>query len=323
MPFLLIILGILLVQPTALAGEVLLDRLVAEVNSEAVTYSEVAEKVAKGPLVEVTPFPAKENDPPFEVALQDLINLKLILQKAKELEIEVPDEQLDSDIEKFLEKKNSTKKDLLEAIAQQGMTYEQYREDFRKQSILSQFQGRVILPLVKVADKDLELYYLRHSGGSQASQFKIVLRQIFIKYPTEATESVKTAKVQLADRIYKELAGGMVFAEAAKIYSDNSGAEAGGLMPAIFIKDLSQEIKDQVESLQEKEFTKPIPPAGGIYIFYLEQRMLADNDDFVKKKNQLEFQMRQEEVIKQTMKWLEEQRSKSKIRIIGDVAEKK
>ena len=320
--FLPVLVSLLFFQPVALAGEALVDRLVAEVNSEAVTYSEVAEKVAKGPLVEVTPFPAKENDPPFEVALQDLINLKLIMQKARELEIEVPDEQLDSDIERFLEKKNTTKKELLEAIAQQGITFEQYRSDFRKQSILSQFQGRAILPLVKVTDKDLELYYLRHSGGSQANQFKIVLRQIFIKFPADATASVKNAKEQLAERVHNELSGGMVFAEAAKIYSDNAQADQGGLMPAIYVKDLSLEIKQEVEPLQEKEFTKPITTSGGVYIFYLEQRMLADNDDFLKKKNQLEFQMRQEEVVKQTMKWLEDQRNKSKIRIVTDVSSK-
>src|SRR6476469_8248316 len=80
----------------------LIDRLVAEVNGAAITLSEAKQKVDKGPLIEVSPFPAKEQDPPLQVAIQDLINKKLIMQKAEELEIEVTDAAVGEEIDRFM-----------------------------------------------------------------------------------------------------------------------------------------------------------------------------------------------------------------------------
>ncbi|MCX6130920.1 MAG: SurA N-terminal domain-containing protein, partial [Proteobacteria bacterium] len=89
-----------------LAAEQLLDRLAAEVNGHAITASEVQSKVDKGPLIEVSPWPALENDPPAKVALQDLINKKLIMQKAEELDIQVTDEALKEEIQNYVNAKH-------------------------------------------------------------------------------------------------------------------------------------------------------------------------------------------------------------------------
>ncbi|MES2745796.1 MAG: SurA N-terminal domain-containing protein, partial [Bdellovibrionota bacterium] len=124
-----------------LSAEVI-DRLVAEVNGSAVTLSEAKTKVDKGPLIEVSAFPAKEQDPPLQVAIQDLINKKLILQKADELEIEVTEAAVQEEIDRFMKGRNLNKDQLNQALAEQGMSYDQYREDFKTQMIMNQFQGR-------------------------------------------------------------------------------------------------------------------------------------------------------------------------------------
>ncbi len=116
---------VLLSSPVASAAEQLIDRLAAEVNGHAITASEVQSKVEKGPLVEVSPWPAQENDPPAKVAIQDLINKKLIMQKADELDIEVTDEALNEEIKSFLSRRNLNREQLMEALGQQGMTYDQ------------------------------------------------------------------------------------------------------------------------------------------------------------------------------------------------------
>ncbi|MDQ3232905.1 MAG: hypothetical protein M3Q07_13890, partial [Pseudobdellovibrionaceae bacterium] len=62
-----IVIGLLLISSPLMAAEQLIDRLAAEVNGHAITVSEVQSKVEKGPLVEVSPWPAQENDPPAKV----------------------------------------------------------------------------------------------------------------------------------------------------------------------------------------------------------------------------------------------------------------
>lgn len=295
--------------------EVLVDRLVAVVNGEPLAYSEVMEKVKKGPLVSVVAYPAKNTDSQFEIALQDLINFKLIMQKSVELDLDIGDEQLLSEIEQFVARRNLTMEGLQSALFQQGISFEEYKKDFRNQMILNKFQGRVILPTVKVSDKDIEVYYLETSGN-KLENVQLTLRQLFIDLRPDLGESVVKGKRELANRVHKELMEGMSFEKAVKIYSDSANAQQGGLMPPLYLKDMARVFQKAIKPLKEGEFSEPVAIASGIYFFYLEKRSFAGSEDYKKRKSKLSFDLRRLEVGKQTIKWLKDQRRKSKIMII-------
>ncbi len=299
----------------AWGAEQLVDRLVAEVNGDPITYSEVQQKVNKKVLVEVSAYPATEQDSAFEVALQDSINLKLILQRAEELEIAIEDEQLEGEIEKFISRRGLTKDSLLTALKQEGMSYDDYRRDWRKQMIISQFQGREIMPSVKITDKDVEIFYLQETGAT-GENLKLTLRQLFIAVP-KSPESVKKGKEAIVQRAYKELKDGLDFEKAVKIYSDNeSNRDKGGMMPPVLLKDLSATIRKEVKGLSEKQFTKPLKIGGGYYVFYLDKKEFSGNEEFRKLKPQLEQRLRQAQIVDQTTKWIDSERRRSEIRVI-------
>lgn len=294
----------------------LIDRLAAEVNGSAITLSEAKAKVDKGPLIEVSPFPAKESDPPLQVAIQDLINKKLIMQKAEELEIEVTDAQVTEEIERFMKGRNLTKDQLNDALAEQGMTYDQYREDFKTQMIMNQFQGREILPQIKISDRDVQLYYLRHSG-SAAENVRLVLRQLQISLTPDAVASVKEGKRSLVDKAYQELEGGMPFEQVVKIYSDNDEARKnGGLMSPLYVKDLAPLFQSAVKDLDEGKYSKPIETPVGYFIFYVDKKEFSGSDEYKKQKPQLEGALRQEEMGRLLSRWIEGQRKKSDIKVL-------
>jgi peptidyl-prolyl cis-trans isomerase SurA len=275
------------------AAEQLIDRLAAEVNGHAITASEVQSKIQKGPLVEVSPWPAQENDPPAKIAIHDLINKKLIMQKADELDIEVTDEVLNEEIRTFLARRNLTRDQLMEALEEQDMTYDQYREDFRTQMIINQFQ---------------------------AENIRLTLRQLQIAVPPGSVDAVKAGKKQLVEKVYQEIEGGMPFEKAVKIYSDNESArENGGLMPQIFLKDLAPLFQNAIRDLEEGRYTRPIETPMGYSIFYVTKREFSGSDDYLKLKPQLENQLRQEEMNKLLGKWLETQRRRSDIKLKDNV----
>lgn len=298
----------------------LIDRLIAEVNGDAVTLSEAKVKVDKGPLIEVSPYPAREQDPPLQVAIQDLINKKLIMQKAEELEIEVTDAALTDEITKFMDRRKLTKDQLNDALAQQGMTYEQYREDFRTQMIINQFQGREILPNVKITDRDIQLYYLRNSGN-MAENIQLTLRQLQIMIPNGAVASVKEGKKDLIEKAYQELEGGMPFEQAVKIYSDNDSArETGGLMSRLYLKDLAPIFQNAVKDLDEGKYSRPIETPMGYFIFFVQEKDFAGSEEYQKVKGQLENALRQEEMNKLLAKWIESERKRADIKILDKEA---
>lgn len=295
----------------------LIDRLVAEVNGSAITLSEAKTKVDKGPLIEVSPFPAQEKDPPLQVAIQDLINKKLILQKADELEIEVTDAAVTEEIERFMKGRNLNKDQLNEALAEQGMSYVQYREDFKTQMIMNQFQGRELLPQIKISDRDVQLYYLRQSG-SAAENVRLVLRQLQISLSPDAVGSVKEGKKSLVDKAYQELEGGMPFDQVVKIYSDNDEArKSGGLMSPLYVKDLAPLFQTAVKDLDELKYSKPIETPVGYFIFYVEKKEFSGSDEYKKQRAQLEAALKQEEMSRLLARWIEGQRKKSDIKILS------
>ena len=299
-----------------LHAEELIDRVVAEVNGEPITYSEVQDKLNKKVLVEVSPYPAKKGDDDFSIALQDAVNLKLIMQRASELDLSISDDALESEISKFIKRRKLTRSSLRQALAQEGMTYEQYKKDWRKQMLISQFQGREILPSVKITDKDVEIFYLQQTGATGES-IKLTLRQLLIRIPNDGPDSIRKAKSDVVKRIYKELKDGLEFKKAVKIYSDSeSGRNSGGKMPPVMLKELAPAFKRAVSDLDEKQFTAPVQINSSFYFFYLEKKEFAGNDEFRKVKGQLEQRLRQEQVAEQTMKWIENQRRRSEIKII-------
>ncbi|NRA44856.1 MAG: SurA N-terminal domain-containing protein [Oligoflexales bacterium] len=296
-------------------GRSLVDRVVAEVNSRPILYSEINEKVKKGPLVKVSDFPAQKEDPPFEHALQDAINLELVLSHAEFLEISVSDADIKSQVDRILQQNNIGLPQLKQFLAQQGKSYEEYEQDMYDQILFMRFRGRVLMPLVKITDKDVESYYLKKMGASSEA-LSLSIRKIFFSIPKGAQPSFVAQKEKLADEVYAKLKNGMDFVEAEKIYSELGDARDGKAAMNFKLTDLDKNIAKVVKPLDEKEFAKPLKWNNGIYIFYLESKKFAGSSHFLAKKQELEFELRQKELAEQMQRWLKEQRQKSKIRII-------
>ncbi len=303
---------------SVIAQEVILDRIVAIVDGSPILYSEIQDKITKGPLVMVSEYPAEETAPPAERALQDAINFELVITKAREMEIDVLDDEVDAEIKMFLDSKNLTMEDLTKHLATQDTTILDYKTDFKDQMIFRRFQGRVINPLVKITDKDIETYYLKRSG-STSDLVELVLRQILISVAGNASEDIVEAKRKLSAEVHQKLLDGMAFAEAAKIYSDEEKArDNGGLMNPIKLKDLVGTIRTEVETLDIGQFTLPVRTSLGFHVFFLEEKRFAGSQEFQQQKRQLEFELRTLELQAQTRRWLQEQRQKTKVEIVKE-----
>lgn len=310
----LVVAGLLVVNQ-AMAKE-LVDRLVAVVNGSPILFSEVQDKIdAKMPVL-FSSYPAGRDQPIFDQALQDAINYLLVEDEAERLEIEFSDAEVEAEIVRTQEQRGFSLGLLIEELRRRNVDYEDYKETFRKQMILGRFQGRVIAPNVKVTDKDLETFYLKKTG-EQSNNLELTLRQILIKIPDDTSSEIAAGKKKLANKVYRDLEGGMEFSEAVKIYSDDaSGRENGGMMGSFKLNDLAPMIRKAVEKLKVGEFSRPVKTPMGYYIFYLDKREFTGSSDFESQKGRLERELRIVESNNQAQKWLVEQRKRSDIKII-------
>ncbi len=286
-------------------GYKLLDRVLATVNGDAVFYHEVQDKLKTSNIVLFSSYPAGESASDYEKALNDEINIKLVTQAAKGLGID-DEGDVDQKIADFLSSNHLTKKELLKELESQGISFEKYRKDFQDQMILKDFQSRVIYPMVKMTDKDLEAYYLRKTSKNDRSNLKYDLRMIFIKDGKDAKEKTQV--------VVGELKSGKTFEEVVRLYSDDSSTrKEGGLISGIYLRDLSVDIAGVVKDMKPSTYSTPVKSSDGYYIVYLVSTSLGEDKNFNSSKQKLQAEYSQELYQRQLTSWLESQRRKSQI----------
>jgi parvulin-like peptidyl-prolyl isomerase len=296
---------------TSAMARTLVDRLVAEVDDTPITYVEVLDKAHLQNVI-VSTYPATENSSPFDAALQDLINTELVLAKAAELGIEFSDERTTQRINEIMQEQNLTMDQLVQVLREQGTTYEQYFKDAKMRFLVGQFIGGFIVPQVNFTEKELETYYMKTSGIKEEN-VKVTLRQILL---TANADNIEAKKAQANDVINK-LNGGLAFDQAVQQFSEAPDAKAtAGLMPSLALSDLSQEFRQAIAPLEVGQFTQPIVTGFGVFIFYVENKEIGENEDFAKNRQELEYRFRQEKAFKQLDKWLAGERNKSNIRVL-------
>lgn len=307
------IMGIILGFSSALqAKEQILDRIVALVDSEPILYSEVREKIEHAPLVKVSDYPATESDDKFTRALNDAINYKLIMRQAEELEITVTDPEVEDQINRMLAESGGYSRDSLKTfLQQQGKTYETYKNDIRDQMIFMRFRGRVIIPRVKLTEENIQAYHLKKQGSTK-DYVELRLRQLLVRDVDDPV--IGKEKEKLAQQIYEKLQAGMPFEEAEKIYSNGQAQEA----KVFKLRDLSQDIRSHLENLKVGDFTSPVKTPMGLIIFYCDDRTLTGSQEYLRQKKQLEQELRNVELVKQTNLWLKSERERSNIKIVKE-----
>jgi len=306
-------LGLTLHAPTVAAqagepGETLVDRVLAIVNGRPIFFSDIRRKIQVGPLVVVSEYPADKDAAAQTRALNDAINMDLILGAAKDFDIDVSEEELNQEIDRHLGEQKIAKDKLLEMLKSEGETLENYKRDFRNQLVLRNFQRRIIAPSIKVTDKDVETYYLSQSGASANDLVEVAIRQLLIKIDPSMHKELANAKRELADEIYSKLKGGLDFVDAIGLYSDDPNAKKPDQKPmAIKLKDLTPALKTAIDPLKPGDVTAPISTQRGLMIFQLVERRLGENRDYAAQKDRLMQELRMMELINQTAKWLAEQ----------------
>lgn len=283
----------------------LLDRVVATVNGEAVFYSKIQSKLKTSNVVVFSSYPANDSSDDFLKALNDEINIKLAIQATKSLGI-TSDIDVDKKIAEFLTSHHLSKQELLKELESQGISFEKYKKDFEDQLILKDFQTRVIYPLVKVTDKDLESYYLRKTSKNDRSNLKYNIRMIYIKQDELASQRVKV--------VTDELKSNKSFEEVVRLYSDDSSTRKdGGLVEGVSLRDLSSDISKVLKDLKPMSYSSPIKTKEGYYIVYLISTSLGEDKNFNSSKQKLQMEYSQELYERNLVSWLETQRRKSQI----------
>jgi peptidyl-prolyl cis-trans isomerase SurA len=248
------------------AGEVI-DRIVASVDGDPITLYELREYQAKQSKVNSRASEASDDE-----VLQALITEKLVGREILARGIRVRDEDIDRYIDRIKQQNHLDDEGLKKALAQQGMDYEKYREQIRKEIEKVQLLNREIRGKVNVSPEDVHRYYEAHKKDyEQAGGVK--LRQITLRLSEDAPEELVKAVTDRLSAIRARVVKGEDFAKVAKEVSEDPLAPEGGDLGEVQPEKLVPELETAVAKLKDGEVSEPIRTNMGLSIVKLEKRI--------------------------------------------------
>ncbi len=252
-----------------------LDGIVAVLDSNVILQSELDRQVG---LVTAQYANNPQQLPPRaeleRQVLERMIMNKLQIARADDTGIKISDAEVDETLGQIAAQNKMQLDQLRQAIAQQGMSWEQFRGNVREESLIQKLRQRVIQSRVQVSDTEIDL--LLKSGGVKRGQLH--LGHIQITLPEGASADQIAAAQAKADDVNQQLRNGMDFAAAAIRYSDAQNALDGGDLGWRGYDEVPTAFSELADKLQPGEVAPPVRGPNGFHIIKLIERREPASD---------------------------------------------
>lgn len=258
----------------------LVDRVVAVVNDDVITLSEVND-AGKGYFKKITQeAPSAQIEDALSQArqkvLNTLIDTRLIAQEAKKQGVTISSEEVQAAAEQMTISNNMTREMLDSQLAEMGMDYDDYLETLRNQILQSKLVNfEIRSKLIITDDMILDYYdsnYTKHvsDGGYYLMQMGFVWgKDTPVKNSPAAQYADKIDAKKRAERVHDLVKGGQDFRTLAKKFSDLPSAADGGDL-GVFQKDeMAPYMKDAVIPLKPGQTSEVIETPSGYQFFKL------------------------------------------------------
>ena len=245
-----------------------LDRIVAIVNKDVITYGDLSEGIEKAILF----FQQNSIQPPEQnviekKVLDELIEQKIIEGYAEEWNIKASQEDIDLLIQNILSSNKISLDELKSNLKQQGTTYDKLLENFRYEIILKKIKNREISSKLNISDFEVK----KHKEKMSKIRPDIYdLSHILIKFSSEPTAEEKKEKRNLGQEIFNKLKT-EDFGKIAYEFSDSPDASEGGALGKLKQSELPEIFIEKINSLRAGEYSTPFESNNGIHIVKINE----------------------------------------------------
>lgn len=231
------------------AQQVVVDKIVAQVNGEIITLFDLNERVK----VYVTQVEKKAYNPsdPAVRDLQDrilktMIEDILLKQEAARLKIVVSDTEVESRIKEMREKAGLTNEQFNQQLRLEGMSRKDFGAAIKKDILKKQLLGFMVQRKVVVTEEEVRVFYDGNKSALKAETGQRV-------------GLIMLGKMDEAKALRQRIASGQItFAEAARKFSVGPGAEQGGDLGKVELKDLAPELRQALQNVREGGVSEPV-----------------------------------------------------------------
>lgn len=298
----------LLSAPASSNAEVM-DRVVAVVNGQVITLSELNER--EGPIAKQVSetFSGPERDRRLaelkKKVVDSLIEDLLLEQEAERLGMKVSDRDIDDAIDEVKKQNSLDDEGLRAALKREGLTYESYRVQIKKQIEKSRVIGQQVRSKVSVTDKELADYYERNKRLFLKDDEIKVSHILFLVPENASGEEIERIKGQ-ALQVLELARKGNEFSELAKKYSQDASAMEGGSLGFFKKGQLLPALEAAAFSLKKGEISDLVRTPYGFHIIRLDDIKEASPEPFETVKEKIKSAATSEMMEQRYKDWMDE-----------------
>ncbi len=255
--------------PAAARDALLVDRVVAVVNKDVITLTELAEHTARAEAeLRRQRIAAPERAALERQVLERLVLDKAQLQLAASTGMRVDELQLDRAVQRVAQNNNMTLAELRRALERDGVEFERFRAELREQILLTRLREREVDDRVEVSEAEVDLYLEEHKA-SLAAKVEYDVAHILLRVPEQARpEQVEQARAR-AERVRDEARAGGDFARLAASHSDAGDALQGGALGWRAPGRLPELFAEALAGMQPGAVSEPLRSPAGFHVVKL------------------------------------------------------
>jgi len=249
-----------------------IDHIVAVVNGECITRQELNEVVK----LSIMQLKRQGIQPPAKDVMESQVLEREIItraqiQLAEEIGMTIGDIEVEKAIDRIANSNKMAREEFYSVLAKEGISFDKFREEIRKEMILVRLKDREVIKKIKVSEGEVVnfLYNQAHSSGN-TDEYQ--LSHIMIRTQNQASPSQIESKRQRAEAALAKLKNGDDFAQVAAEFSDAADALDGGKLGWSPATQLPVKFSESLKLIAPGELTPIIQSPGGFHILKLHEK---------------------------------------------------
>jgi peptidyl-prolyl cis-trans isomerase SurA len=308
--------GVAATQPVDPNAGKTIEEIIARVNNEIITLSEYdkalqnAEDDAKQECQgRCTPeqlqgvvADTRKN------ALRNLIDQSLLVQRGKDMGINVKAEVIKQLDQIRVQNKLDSIDALEKAVTSEGMNWEDFQSNIESHLLTQKVIGQEVGSHITISDDEVQKYYEAHKTEFVRPE-QVALREIQVNTQGKGADELPALKKK-AETALKRVQDGEDFGEIAKRYSDSSTKEQGGYLGTYKRGELAKELEDKVFAMKRNQLTDVLETKQGYLVLQVLEHYDEGQQSLDKVRNEITeklYSSRMEPAMRDYLKTLREQ----------------
>ena len=273
--FVSLLLSYSLFTPLVLAAPIPIDAIVAIVDEDIITRSEVGNRLE---IIRAEFAQSKRRLPEAKTLNRQLmelmINESILIQRAKRRGIRISDSQLNQAMITLAKNNQKTLTEFRELLLAQGISYDKYRENIRKEMLLGTLRRQYTARTANISEAELNEFIERTGDSLEEAEYNI--SHILIALPDAASPEKISTALESANDILARLQQGAEFDQLANEFSSGATALQGGSLGWRGRAEIPGLFSDAVLKMQPGDYDGPLRSPSGFHIITLNERRAID-----------------------------------------------